>query len=308
MIDKKDHSILNGLKVFTSLYGFPSLVHSDNGSEYKNSTVQGWFEDLGTEWRFGVAYTPFQQGGAERKILTLKRCLFKKLQEANLPITEWSKHIHMINLAINLRDSHILNGESPYSLVYGHSMILNHNFDLKDTDEAKNIKIWKDKRKSLDDLYEPLSASRFENNTKNLEKKNAGLHLEVKGEQIPNGTKVLLANKTKQPGEASQTGPYLVQSFADGRYTLTDLDKDITSKRIASRDMLSVFKDDSSNEWPIFAIKDSRKRNRIIEYLIDWGPGWSNTWEPAKFVDYGKEYDKKKAESGLKKFIWKLKN
>jgi transposase InsO family protein len=46
-------------------------VRSDNGSEFKNTNLEEYFDEEGISHKFSVPYTPQQNGIVERKNMTL---------------------------------------------------------------------------------------------------------------------------------------------------------------------------------------------------------------------------------------------
>ncbi|OIR55832.1 MAG: uncharacterized protein A8A55_2576, partial [Amphiamblys sp. WSBS2006] len=56
-------------------FGSPRLLHTDNGTEFKNETVAGLCERYGTRQIHGRARHPQSQGQIERANQTLKRKL-----------------------------------------------------------------------------------------------------------------------------------------------------------------------------------------------------------------------------------------
>jgi transposase InsO family protein len=46
-------------------------IRSDNGTKFKNSQIEGFFEDEGIKHEFSSPYTPQQNGVVERKNRTL---------------------------------------------------------------------------------------------------------------------------------------------------------------------------------------------------------------------------------------------
>jgi transposase InsO family protein len=51
--------------------GGSATIRSDNGTEFKNSQIEGFLEDEGIKHEFSSPYTPQQNGVVERKNGTL---------------------------------------------------------------------------------------------------------------------------------------------------------------------------------------------------------------------------------------------
>lgn len=94
-------------------------LHSDNGKEFCNSTMDKILKDSGIQRRLTVPYTPQQNGVAERKNRTLvetARCL---LAQSNLPAHFWGEALNTANYLRNRCISKSLNGDTPYKLWKG---------------------------------------------------------------------------------------------------------------------------------------------------------------------------------------------
>jgi transposase InsO family protein len=62
-----------------------SAIRSDNGSEFKNYTLNGFLSDEGIQHQYSAAYTPQQNGVAERKNWTLMDMARSMLAEFKSP-------------------------------------------------------------------------------------------------------------------------------------------------------------------------------------------------------------------------------
>ena len=67
------------LQRFSSRYGQPKLITSDNGSNYISREVQNYASVEGIKWNYNLPKTPWAGGFFERLIKTVKRCLGKLL-------------------------------------------------------------------------------------------------------------------------------------------------------------------------------------------------------------------------------------
>ena len=68
-------------------------IRSDNGSEFKNYTLNGWLCDEGIKYQYSAAYTPQQNGVAERKNRTLMDMARSMLAEFKSPYYFWAEAI-----------------------------------------------------------------------------------------------------------------------------------------------------------------------------------------------------------------------
>ena len=65
-------------------------IRSDNGSEFKNYTLNDFLSEEGIQHQYSAAYTPQQNGVAERKNRTLIDAARTMLAEFNTPIFLWA--------------------------------------------------------------------------------------------------------------------------------------------------------------------------------------------------------------------------
>ncbi|KAI3505818.1 hypothetical protein L1887_28103 [Cichorium endivia] len=68
-------------------------VHSDNGSEFKNQTLDGFLKAKGITHNFSAPYTPQQNGVVERRNRSLCEAARTMLNFANLPMYFWAEAI-----------------------------------------------------------------------------------------------------------------------------------------------------------------------------------------------------------------------
>jgi transposase InsO family protein len=69
-------------------------IRSDNGTEFKNSQIEGFLEDEGIKHEFSSPYTPQQNGVVERKNRTLLDMARTMLDEYKTPDRFWAEAIN----------------------------------------------------------------------------------------------------------------------------------------------------------------------------------------------------------------------
>ncbi|KAJ0922526.1 putative RNA-directed DNA polymerase [Helianthus annuus] len=99
---------------------------SDNGTEFVNHQTKNFFNTNGIIHQTTCPYTPQQNGIVERKHRHLLNVARSLLFQGGLPLRFWSECILTAVYLINRTPSSILNGKSPYDLVYGFKPFLNH--------------------------------------------------------------------------------------------------------------------------------------------------------------------------------------
>jgi transposase InsO family protein len=76
-------------------------IRSDNGTEFKNSQIEGLLEDEGIKHEFSSPYTPQQNGVVERKNRTLLYMAGTMLDEYKTSDRFWAEAINTACYAIN---------------------------------------------------------------------------------------------------------------------------------------------------------------------------------------------------------------
>jgi hypothetical protein len=76
-------------------------IRSDNGTEFKNSQIEGFLEEEGIKHEFSSPYTPQQNGVVERKNRTLLDMARTMLDEYKSPDRFWAEAINTACYSIN---------------------------------------------------------------------------------------------------------------------------------------------------------------------------------------------------------------
>ena len=137
------------------LFGFPSVVQSDNGKEFVNHIMLALVKLYGIDHRTVSAYHPRANGAAERPNLTIRQSLLK-LCQGNLG--DWDIWIPFVQFSINSKVS-ALTGSTPFSLMFGRNStpLQSHVLPLDDSNALDN---WKQHHATLFDLVYPSVSDR----------------------------------------------------------------------------------------------------------------------------------------------------
>jgi transposase InsO family protein len=76
-------------------------IRSDNGTEFKNSQIEGFLEQEGIKHELSSPYTPLQNGAMERKNRTLLDMTRTMLDEYKTPDRFWAEAINTACYSIN---------------------------------------------------------------------------------------------------------------------------------------------------------------------------------------------------------------
>jgi transposase InsO family protein len=92
-------------------------IRSDNGTEFKNSQIEGILEDEGIKHEFSSPYTPQQNGVVERKNRTLLDMARTMLDEYKTPDQFWAEPINTACYSINRLYLHRILKKTSYELL-----------------------------------------------------------------------------------------------------------------------------------------------------------------------------------------------
>ncbi|GKD87594.1 ribonuclease H-like domain-containing protein [Tanacetum coccineum] len=91
----------------------------DNGTEFKNSVMNQFYEMKGIKREFNVARTPQQNGVAERKNRTLIESVKTMLVDSKLPTTFWVEVVNIVCYVLNGVLVIKPHNKIPYELIHG---------------------------------------------------------------------------------------------------------------------------------------------------------------------------------------------
>jgi hypothetical protein len=94
-------------------------IRSDNGTEFKNSQIEGFLQEEGIKHEFSSPYTPQQNGVVERKNRTLLDMARTMLDEYMTPDRFWAEAINTACYSINRLYLHRILKKTSYELLTG---------------------------------------------------------------------------------------------------------------------------------------------------------------------------------------------
>jgi transposase InsO family protein len=100
------------------------MIRSDNGTEFKNSQIDGFLEEEGIKHEFSSSYTPQQNGVVERKNRTLLDMVRTMLDEYKTSDRFWVEAINTACYSINRLYLHRILKKTSYELLTKISMFL----------------------------------------------------------------------------------------------------------------------------------------------------------------------------------------
>ena len=111
-------TIIKALVKFFSFVGFPQVIQSDNGSNFRSKTFQDFLKNLNITQKFSSITHPESQGCIERFHQTLKSVMKKYCCERD---NEWDLAMPLLLFAIRSGIQESL-GYSPFQVVFGHEV------------------------------------------------------------------------------------------------------------------------------------------------------------------------------------------
>jgi transposase InsO family protein len=94
-------------------------IRSDNGTEFKNYSLNEFLSDAGIKHQYSAAYTPQQNEVVERKNQTLMDAARTMLAEFKSPYNFWAEAINTACHATNRLYLHKNLNKTPYEILTG---------------------------------------------------------------------------------------------------------------------------------------------------------------------------------------------
>jgi transposase InsO family protein len=101
-------------------------IHSDNGSEFRNSHFETFCHDLGHEHQVSSLYTPPQNGVVERKNKTLCEMARMMLDEHRTPRRFWAEAVNTLCYVSNRIYLRVHKKKTCYELMHGRTPKVSH--------------------------------------------------------------------------------------------------------------------------------------------------------------------------------------
>ncbi|KAJ9567766.1 LOW QUALITY PROTEIN: hypothetical protein OSB04_003732 [Centaurea solstitialis] len=118
--DETSNLIINFIKAVQVQLKLPvQTVRSDNGTEFKNQVLKGFYNSLGITQTFSAARTPEQNGVVERRNRTLVEAARSMLAQSQLPQYLWAEAVNTACYTQNRSINHRRFGKTPYHVLFG---------------------------------------------------------------------------------------------------------------------------------------------------------------------------------------------
>ncbi|KAG1141046.1 hypothetical protein G6F37_008149 [Rhizopus arrhizus] len=201
-------------------YGFPRIIQSDNGTEFRNSLMSHISKNLGIDRRYSTAYHPQGNGSAETSVKIAMNILRKMIKSNG---RDWNHYLPIVQLCINkyTKNKTI---SSPFSLMYAHRVNMPDDYANKKypiPNGLMTVEELEERIKHMEEIVFPAILERIqkinEEYSKRYNNKNIMINIPVSSHVM-----VRLENRTSKLALLYK-GPYtVIRKNRGGSYELKD--------------------------------------------------------------------------------------
>lgn len=278
----KDLSAVTIAKKLFKLFcevGFPRIIQSDNGPEFRNALINQLTRLAEVNHRFSTPYHPQGNGSAEAGVKRMKEALRRKLQ-GNL--AAWRDHLPSVQYGINLRVMTV-HKSKPFTLFFAREPNVFKDYSGEDSRPLEHKQL-EERLRFMTDIVFPANRDTSQSSHERLRDRF------MRGAtilQFPEGAMVVARVDVGLKGlRPRYEGPYkVVRRTRGGTYVLAEGDGTLLRRNYAPNQlkMIQLPTEDLPQTYEVEAVLDSRKTDQgAQEYLVKWR-GYSaahNTWEP----------------------------
>ncbi|KAF9752786.1 Pro-Pol polyprotein, partial [Nosema granulosis] len=189
---KSADEVTKAFKKIVYMFGPPEILHTDNGLEFKNKTLDDLCASLGIRRVYGKPRHPQSQGQIERFNQTLTRYLSKHLynsEEPNSINKDWvsilEQKVYEYNTSV-----HSANKKSPFQMMFRRNGYNDLSNILKD-DDVEEPKETEQEGEPIDDREKHLETDEKKHRAEYLDRMDKSYAKRVKKEIITKGDIVL---------------------------------------------------------------------------------------------------------------------
>lgn len=283
LVSKSASSVASALFTLFCDIGFPRILQSDNGTEFKNDLLLRLAEKMGIERRFVTPYHPRGNGVAERYIGTTVRTV-RKLVQGNSSV--WASALPAVQFAINTKVA-ALHRSTPYSLFFGRRLNTSLLPDLQSVPVTEDELL--QRIEYLHEVVFPAVSEASKSQQARMVSRFSGPILK---DSFPDGSYVMAIDPTTSSKlQPVYEGPFLVvRRTSGGSYVLQDASGALTPRNYAPSQLKPVDREPLDGQsYAIEAVLDHREGVSGAEpqYFVRWkgyGSKW-DSWEPFSNFD-----------------------
>lgn len=274
------------LRVFQD-FGFPRILQSDNGPEFRNEVMDSLRSLMSASHRFTTPYNPRANGISEAAVKKLKSVV-RKLTLGALPT--WARYLRAAQYMTNLKVASV-HHSTPFSLFFArrqNDFIDHSGSDSHDSQVLLTRDELEGRLRYMTDIVFPAVSGRSRSTQRYWKGK---FDDRAKLVSYPEGALVMTVIERKTRGlDPEYEGPYKVmRRTRGGSYMLMDSDGKLLSRNYAPSQLKLIKEiDHSLDDDPAYEVekildfRESEDNPGFSEYLVKWA-GYSdqhNSWVP----------------------------
>uniref|UniRef100_A0A6P6XXE0 Uncharacterized protein LOC113792295 n=1 Tax=Dermatophagoides pteronyssinus TaxID=6956 RepID=A0A6P6XXE0_DERPT len=155
--DCSSSEVLKALRNFAAIRGCPSVIYSDNGSNFKKlgKLLNSCLNQIKIEWHFTTPYSPHRGGAWEALIKSTKRALYGIVWRKDLTAENFRTILYELAAIINSRpiasiDNTIL---TPNKLIYGAEIRRPPQPPYKSDTKMDLLTEWRSKQRDINSAW-----------------------------------------------------------------------------------------------------------------------------------------------------------
>ena len=269
--DKSANTIVKHLIQVFSDFGYPRILQSDNGSEFKNVTIKLLTESTGIDHRLTTPYHPRANGSAERWVQEAKKIVAKAVEGSG---NNWDFYVPSVQLALNNRISKRLNTE-PFSLMFARR--LNSFADYRNMDPEKSKPLsYEELIERIDHMTNIVFPAIKDQTNKYVEQMKTQFEkYNTIVDDFEEGCEVMVRIPTMTGSlQPSYEGPYKVlRKTKGGSYILSDEVDVLMPRDYAPSELKRVVTDEEVKSGEIYEIEGiigHKGKGKSTQYLVRW--------------------------------------
>jgi len=276
-----------------SLFGFPKIIQSDNGTEFVNHIMAQLCTQAGIDHRLITPYHPRANGIAERTVQTAIRLIKKLLNGVK---KEWDLHVPFAQFCINQKIAEI-HQSAPFSVMFGRTTNAFNNFsnidsNLPDSPDAEQQAIFlAEVNQHIREMKEALFPGIADKISNAQAKGKAYFDANHRQVSFPLNSYVMVRDTRRSNKlDPINEGPYkIINKTKGGAYILEDGEGKLLERNFPPSALIIISADPIYGEpsYEVEAILNHRKTDNGYEYLVRWKnyTADDDSWEPQENFD-----------------------